>query len=82
MRVSFSRTYHADGWRYSVGARTRPESRNGVVVWVVQKWDGTHWATIGTGTSYDVARTIASSRSECPYCAADEDCAYHVGTVS
>jgi hypothetical protein len=61
LRPSFSRTYSADGWRYSVGHRTRPESIAGLVWWVVQKWDGQNWVEVGRGNSYDDARTIAST---------------------
>jgi len=58
---SFSRTYNADGWRYSVSRRTRPESIDGVVVWPVQKWNGTHWVEVGVGKSYAEAREIAEA---------------------
>jgi len=61
---SFSRTYNADGWRYSVGHRTRPDSVDGIVVWPVQKWNGTHWVEVGVGTSYADARRIATEASE------------------
>lgn len=57
---SFARTYRADGWRYSVAYRTRPESRNGVVCWPVQRWDGEFWVTIDCGDTYADARRIAT----------------------
>jgi hypothetical protein len=61
MRASFNRTYAADGYRYSVGARTKPvDVSDGTVGWVVEKWNGTHWVQVGVGRSYDEARTIAS----------------------
>lgn len=78
LRTSFERRYSADGWRYSVGHRTRPESRDGIAVWVVEKWNGSAWVELGVGRSYDEARTIASDPSACPYCAPDEPCAIHV----
>lgn len=57
---SFARTYAADGWRYGVAYRTRPDSVDGVVGWPVQRWNGERWITIATGTSYEDARRIAT----------------------
>jgi hypothetical protein len=61
---SFHREYRADGWRYSLTHRTRPESSFGWVSWPVQRWNGEAWVPVGEGSSYADARRVATEDTE------------------
>jgi hypothetical protein len=51
-----------DGWRCSLGWRTRKQSRHEAFYrhapWIVQRWNGERWVTIDFVESYARAREV------------------------
>jgi hypothetical protein len=60
MLESFQRTYRSDGFRHSLGWRTKPISGRGRygTAWTVQRWNGEHWVEIDVVESYADAREV------------------------